>query len=416
MKKLSQDAKTNLLLFTGCWLMYALTCFTKSNYTASVAYIVSQGIFDKVNSGTIASAFYLFYGVGQILGGYLVDHHSPYRLITVSCIGALLTNLALCFTTEYIPVLIIWSISGISQFAIWPGVCHIIATDILPRYRERACVFLQYGLPLASLGSYLFSFLVLENFGWVAMFASSTISMVAALVCWLCVQRHRPENVKLGDKAPVLRRRDHHKKREGFLPLMVASGVIFLMFVFMGTTLLNNGAQVWIPTMIMESYNVSSGMASMQTLFLLGVQIIGLLLLNPLIKRVRNPFVGQFICYALCLVPLIVLQFVGQISLMLVLTMLGAMILVTKVNAIFAMEVGLLFGKYGYSGTYSGISNSLSSFGIVIASTGYGALSQQFGWSAITITWLVIGALCLVCCVPALFLWKKAFRRDEERI
>ena len=414
MKRLGQDAKTNLLLFTGCWLMYALTCFTKSNYTASVAYIVSQGIFDKVNSGTIASAFYLFYGVGQILGGYLVDKHSPYRLITVSCIGALLTNLALCFTTDYIPVLIIWSISGISQFAIWPGVCHIIATDILPRYRERACVFLQYGLPLASLGSYLFSFLVLENFGWVAMFASSTVSMVAALVFWLCVQHHRPENVKRGDKAHVLRRRDQHKKREGFLPLLISSGVIFLLFVSMGTTLLNNGAQVWIPTMIMESYSVSSGMASMQTLFLLGVQIIGLLLLNPLFKKVKNPFVGEIMCYGLCLIPLIALQFVGQMPLPLVLAMLGAMILITRVWAVFSMEVGLLFGKYGYSGTYSGIGNSLASFGIVIASTGYGLLSHQFGWAAVTISWLVIGVMCLACCVPVLFLGKKLLKKNED--
>lgn len=119
-------------------------------------------------------------------------------------------------------------------------------------------------------------------------------------------------------------------------------------------------------------------------------------------------------CYGLCLIPLIALQFVGQMPLPLVLAMLGAMILITRVWAVFSMEVGLLFGKYGYSGTYSGIGNSLASFGIVIASTGYGLLSHQFGWAAVTISWLVIGVMCLACCVPVLFLGKKLLKKNED--
>ena len=83
MNKVYSNNNRNIALFLGCFFAYALSSLTKSNYTASVAYVVSQGMFSKANAGLIASAFYIFYGIGQVLGGILVDKVSPYKMINI---------------------------------------------------------------------------------------------------------------------------------------------------------------------------------------------------------------------------------------------------------------------------------------------------------------------------------------------
>ena len=60
-----ERASTQLCL--ASFLMYLMVCMVKSNYTASIAYIVNAGIFTKTDSGLISASFYLVYGLAQLL-------------------------------------------------------------------------------------------------------------------------------------------------------------------------------------------------------------------------------------------------------------------------------------------------------------------------------------------------------------
>ena len=114
LRRLSEEEKNNVVLYMGCWLVFMLTGITKSNYTASIAYIVSQGIFTKTDAGIIAAAFYLFYGVGQVIGGRLTDKYSPYKLIMIGILGALFSNIVLLFTNNFwVAIILVWLVIAI---------------------------------------------------------------------------------------------------------------------------------------------------------------------------------------------------------------------------------------------------------------------------------------------------------------
>ena len=407
MARLHKEEKDNILIFVAGWLVYMLTSVTKSNYTASVAYIVSRGLFTKADAGAVAAAFYIFYGIGQMFGGRIVDRHSPYGLMTLGIVGALVTNLVLCFTSCYPVVLAVWSLSGILQFGIWPGLCRIVSTDIFPDFRQKANLYLQYAMPVSQLVSYVAAMFILEKFGWSAMFGLSTGLMVVVLVFWLYVQKRRPAETTQVDreikKAPAI------KSQKGFLPLLLSSGMLLLAITAFGTTVLTIGAPVWIPTMIMESYSVSSAWASLQSVFLILVQMVGLASINFFAKRVSNPAFAMMILFVICLVPLFVLRFIGTIPLSVAVAMLALVMMLIKISGYFDVQVTLYFARYGYSGTFAGLKNALSSLGVVAASGGFGVLADKFGWGAITLSWLIMGVLLILCCIQPILQWKKYF-------
>jgi len=166
---MAEKKKSHILLWATV-MMYAMATFTKINYSASIAYAVKEGIFNKTDSGIIAAAFYLIYGLGQIFGGKVIDRFSPYPLIATGVFGSLLVNVALCFSSDYLWVLIFWSINGLVQSVIWPGCVKIVAECLLLEHQQKGTLFLTLSIALGGICSYVFVSPVLEAFGWVGMF------------------------------------------------------------------------------------------------------------------------------------------------------------------------------------------------------------------------------------------------------
>ncbi|MBR2377525.1 MAG: MFS transporter [Clostridia bacterium] len=407
MIKLESREKSSKYIYLALALVYLFTMFIKTNYTASVAYIVSRGIFSKANAGTIASMFYLLYGIGQLFGGYLVDKFSPYKMITIGLICALLGNIVLAFTTDYLIVLITWSICGIGQFGIWPGICKIIATDVLPKDRNNATIVVNYADQFAGILSYLFAATVLEYFGWSAMFMSSTLSIVLTLGVWLYVSA-----VANVPKEEVEVKVENTKKERAhnysFIYILFAFGMISIIILALTDAMLLNGAQVWIPTMVMESYEgISSGFSNFLSILIFVVRLVALLLLKPLIFKIKHPIYGIIVIYAISLIPLIFLQFVGKISVVLIVIMLCLHSTILKLKNVLSMKISYTFAKFGYSGTYTGIHNALAAFGIVVASYSYGVMSETLGWVAITLTWLIVTVIAIVISIYPAIKWEK---------
>ena len=85
--------------------------------------------------------------------------------------------------------------------------------------------------------------------------------------------------------------------------------------------------------------------------------------------------------------------------------MLVFVLIQTKRGHFFKMTY--VFGKYGYGGTFSGLTNALSAFGVVVASAMYGPLSEVLDWWCISLIWLGFAVLGILICLPCLFKWKK---------
>lgn len=414
--RLHKEERNNILLFLACMFVHVMTGFAKSNYGATIAYIVREGIFDKPASGMIASAFYVFYGIGQMVGGKLVDKFSPYKCIAIGVLGALLCNLILVFTMNYTVVLIVWSINGFLQFGIWPGISRIIATDVFPVFRQKAGFHLSYGLTLGNIFSFLCAALLLDLFGWSVMFGSSAVMLLAALIIWLLASRLKPAEAERDVPVVVEKKKEEsNEPKPGLWKVFNASGFTITLPVAILACMLSNGTQVWIPTMIMESYTVSQSWANVQSIILSIVGVLALWSVMPLFKKMKDEMMARVLFYALALIPLIVLQFIGKVPMVLAVVMLAMFQSVIGFSGAFTNSIFSRFAPYGYSGTAAGISNSMSSFGIVIASTLYGLIAaSSWGWSGVAAVWLILTVLIVIGYLITSVLWKKYFKIGKK--
>ncbi len=404
--RLHEEEKNNLYVFWGCWIVYMITGFAKTNYAASVAYIVSNGIFTKSQSGFIASAFYIFYGIGQLFGGMLVDRFSPYKTMTIGVVSAILANLILCFTNNYTVVLIVWSLNGLMQFGIWTGISKIIADDIGPSYRKKASKHISYGIPAGTILSYLASAVLLDRFGWVGAFGTSTLLLALALVVWAIALKRAP--LLIAEKEE---KEEAEKVKTKKLSVLLSSGIFIALIPGLCITMLNNGAQVWIPTMIMESYSVSHSFASIMTMLIVALGIVGLFLFAPLFNKVKNEMLGRAVVMAAVLIPFCILYFIGKIPFGLAFAMFALSTMIISVQSLLGVRTSNRFHASGLSGTVSGILNTMSSFGIVFSSAGYAFLAENFGWTSVSAAWIALVIIAGVGLLIAAWPWAKFIKR-----
>ena len=77
------------------------------------------------------------------------------------------------------------------------------------------------------------------------------------------------------------------------------------------------------------------------------------------------------------------------------------------INLMLIGHVPKRFRKYGNISTISGVVNAFTYVGSAIATYGVAKLAETQGWQFTTIIWLAMAVLGLVCCVIAMFKWKR---------
>ncbi len=410
---LHKDEVNNLILFVGCWLIYTMTGFAKSSYAATISYIVSEGIYTKSASGVIASSFYILYGIGQIFGGKIADKFSPYKIITFGVAFATLASITLTFTYNYLVVLIVWSLNGLMQFGIWPGISKIISTDILPKTRQKVGFHISYGLSAGSIISYLVAAIFLNHFGWHVMFGVSTLVLLLTLLIWLFTSSRVSKNSEANktvvqNASNVNLEQNISKEKKNTFKVFAESGILFTLIPALFITMLNNGAQVWVPTMLMESYTLSSSWASIQAMVILIIQIPLLIALMPLLQRIKNEMFGRLMLYALTIIPFSVLIFIGRIPQIVAIIMFILALLLMNLAGALNVSINTRFNKFGLTGTISGLVNSMAAFGIVCASGLYGSMAEFFSsWTTVSILWVLLAVAIVLFHIPATIYWKK---------
>lgn len=408
----TKESKASNALFVTTWIMYILVCFIKSNYTASVAYIVSEGIFSKTHAGIISAAFYLAYGLAQMLLGKITDKISPFTLTTAGIVGAIIANIILCFTNNFWWVLIVWTLCGLVQFGVWPATSRIISEFLIPEHRHKASVYIALCIGLAGFLSFLLVTFILETFGWSGVFVLNTLVMVVSLVLWKYTQA-KTETILTRDTVPEEKVTFQKSKDVKFLKTFFSSGLFFGCIVILLKTMLDNGTKNWVPTMIMESYSIAPTISGVITALIFICNISGVLLVVRLSAKIKNEYSKMLVYFSICLPALVILQFTGTLPVWLIVIslILSTTMMYSINNTIVLIANG--YSKIGYTGTACSLLNAAASFGIVVASFGYGYLSEHFGWGAVTGLWLALAVLAVILNLISIKIWDK-FKKTQE--
>ncbi|MBE6650827.1 MAG: MFS transporter [Ruminococcaceae bacterium] len=396
-----ENKKESRHFFVFLWIMYALVYMTKNCFSSAMASIVAEGVFTKSQVGLITSLFYLVYAPFQIFGGFVADKKSPEMLIKIGLIGGGISNLVIFFNQNYYVILVSWVFNGIVQFALWPSVFKIVSSQLVRSDRGNN-VFL---ITLASSGGLVIAFLIaaiIPKWQYTFAVSSATLFLLALILHLYC--KHLDPYMKKDYDVPA--------KAEGVKHSNISNVKLFLMsgfFVLLPTVLMreivNQGSKTMSPTMLMESYaGVSDSIGNLLNILIILAGILGTFLIKFVFfgRIIKNEVTGLCALLTFAVPFAAVLIFVGDIPVWLAVLCFCCISTAITGSSLLQSYYNVLFTRYGKNGTVAGIANAAASAGIVIQSYGLMSVSENFGWSAVSVvltSLLVLSALLVALAI-----------------
>lgn len=179
-----QEDKTSRLLFLLCWFAYFSAYLGRLNYSVALAGMVESQMFSKPDAGLIGTTYFLMYGIGQIVNGFLGDRLSPFKLIFCGLLFSALSNLFMGLCSSFVLMAGIWGVNGLAQSMLWSPILAIFANMLQNQHRQKACIHISTTVPVGTLVSYLLSVWVMSCWGWQSVFFVAFAALIFAAAVW----------------------------------------------------------------------------------------------------------------------------------------------------------------------------------------------------------------------------------------
>ncbi len=390
-------------------ITFTVITFAKINYSASVAFVVSKGMFSKTEAGIINSTYFLIYALFQIFAGKLLDRMSPYFAVSFSIVGGIAVNIVLAFTTDFAFVMILWTLNGFFQFSVWPGIISLTSGGLHDEHKKTGVSLVTLAIAAGSMLSYAVAPIILEAFSWSGLFIFNGAILAISLAYWLILQNKTDGVIYTSQKnASIEFVPERGSPSETAISVYFRSGLVFVfMVVLFGG--IGAGIKSWIPTMMLENYNVSTIRSGMQTAIIYICNMFGIIAVMNYGKYISNETGTLGLLYGATLPFAFILISIGRISQLFAIICFVFISTLTYVstNITAMMSVRLSEKGYGHSGSLAGIINGFSSLSVVIASALFGYVAERFDWKTVIFCCIVCLSVSVFLIIPAYFMWKR---------
>lgn len=396
------------LIICVCSLVYFVSYLARKDFAAVLAGILADGVMDKAAAGLIGTAMFICYGAGQLISGYLGDRIKPELLMLSGLSATAICNLLMPLVDSPTLMIFVWGINGLAQAMLWPPIVRILADNLDSESFVRANLYVTSAAHIATVILYIYVPVCLRFFEWRTVFFTATaLTSVAFCIFIALMSKTLFARRETANDAPVSQKRD--EKTEKYGKLVVASGLISVFFSIIAMGYLRDGIESWLPTLYSE---VFSREASESVLFSAVLPIFSILSVTAITalhktrlfdNEVRGSLI-TFLASILLSVPVIFLINATSLFLRILCLALSALVAACMHASNFLLISCLpgRFARMGRAATTSGFSNACTYIGAAVSMYGMGSIADSFGWSAVIISWIAVGALGVVFSLIAL--------------
>ncbi len=409
-----EDIKNQKLCIL-CWIAYASTYICRLNFSAVMPELEKLGVFPESQIAAISSAFFICYGLGQVVSGMLGDRFSPRYLIFTGLAVSALSNIAIFLVNTFIPFIILWALNGAVQSMVWTPILRIAGDCFSPYERERFGIHIASTVPLGTLASYGLSLLTLLFLPWKYVFLVCGAVSLAAAVYWITGTKNIiTEKGKVsppeGRPAPSSL---SFKKLAG---LMASSGIFILAISIVIQGTLKDSVTQWIPTFFSQRFSAGTGTSLALTMILPVINVTGAYFARFANRYLRNELKTSMLFFAAAAVFLAVLNFFGNNIILALICMAGVTNCMFAINVMIITMVPLHFSSYGCVSTVGGILNAVAYIGCGALNMAAGSVLERSGssWSALFIMWLVLALAAVVSTGAAVIPWNRYMGKQEQ--
>lgn len=420
------QARTAALFLGGlCSLVYFTSYLSRYTFTVCIAEMTGTGLLTKEQAGLAAMMLFIFYGTGQTVSGILGDRFPAERLILVGLCGAAASNLILPLIISYpIAVAALWGLNGFCQSMFWPPIIKLTASFLSKEHYNSVTLAVSIAAHAANILLYLLAALCIGSLGdWRVVFAIALGLCIFTSVIWTVgfgkfQKRFGTQLARLPEKSAVDSPAPKEEKKSGkaLFSAVIGSGALILLIGIILQGALKEGVTAWLPSFISDSYGESTSDAVLKSVAIPIFSIICLFSAGRLYKKLfKNEAVGAAVMFGLGTAMAAVIAFVPSLPTMLII--ICAAILTASMHGVNLFLIAYLparFSAYGRTSTVSGITNSCAYIGCAVYTYGVALLTDAYGWTATSISWLIIPLCGVLSCVIALPLWNKFIKRKNS--
>lgn len=426
-KKKIAGEKETILFILLCWLTYACSYIGRLNLSASMSDMVADGIFLKSQAGAVTTGYFLCYGGGQFLSGWLGDKFQPRFLIFIGLLLSAGCNFCISLEPPLWLLATLWSLNGLSLSLLWAPLIKLVSDRVSSERRRRACTILATTMAAGTLVSYLLCAALIRELGWNASFyVPAAIAAAVAFLWFFLTARIEKEADKSGIEETCLcpmSERDsekavsddevpHDEVPTKLFPLLVVSGLLTMTLVAGVLSILKDCTTTWAPTFLTDAYRLDSVTSVLFGTLLPVFGLMGPYMASRIMRHVQDEFTSMFWLLIISSCALAVLVLLGRNSLgvavfCLALTYacsLGQNMLLIGTIPMYFLNVGRVAGV-------TGVLNASACFGTAVMSLLTGILVERFSWEFTMTIWLLLSMAAAVLCVVSRRRWKK-FRRN----
>ncbi len=419
MKKII-SGRTTALFVAVCWMAYSFSYIGRLNFSASMAEMTNSGVLLKSEAGAVTTGFFICYGLGQFLSGWLGDKVPPRYLVFAGLTCSSLINFAISFGPPVAVMTVLWSANGLSQALLWAPICRIVSDRVHTSRRQKACTALATTMAGGTLFAYILSALLISAKGWSASFICGSVCTLAAAVVWIIVttkiEKDTEKNgeieempVRIDDSGEAV---PHDEIPSNFIKLLLVSGLMTLAVASGVQGILKDCMSTWVPTFISDMFDMGSVVSILTGTLLPVFGLFGPYFANRLFVKTRDELAATFMLFIVSTGALAVLALFGRFSMVISILALSVTYACSLGQNMFIVgTVPMYFHNVGKVSMITGTLNAVSCLSTALMSWITGALVDTAGWGIVMTLWLILSCVAAVSVIFAKRRWNK-FRRN----
>lgn len=412
-KHTTKSYSTGALVMLSC-MVYFVSYLARKNYGVSLAVIIEETGFSAASMGIVESALLLFYGIGQIVSGFLGDKFKPQNVILSGLIVTGICNIIFPFFHSIAAFTVIWGINGMAQAMFWPPLVKIMAEYLSSHKYKLACSHISAASQIATIFLYLFIPLILTMLNWHWVFYISSITAVAMAVIWIICYKKITKKMEKVQKTELQEKPEEitSGQKIKLAPVMLSCGMITILLSIAFQGFLRDGVTTWMP-----KYTASHGVSTENAILmnvLMPIFSIGVTYLITFIysKFFKNELTAATVFFVIAsfVIGLIFLlnQYFPGVSPIISVVLAGISVgLMHGINIMLISYVPERFASMNAVSTLSGITNAFTYAGSAISTYLIPLFAESFGWNYTILLWFGVAFMGLISCLVTIRRWRR---------
>lgn len=400
--------KSSLLLALLCFSVYYLAYLGRYSYSSNINRVMHYFSISKSEAGSVATCFFISYGIGQVVNGLLCKKYNGRIAIFIALVFSGLTNFTFPILGElsFGLVKVLWLINGFAQSVLWSSIIRLL-NESLPKKSLPTAIFIM-ALPV-SMGTFsiygLSSLLSALNVAFKNVFFIAGVLLFVIATIWL-LSVNKLKNRCLMDKQNDLTEEKAEVEVESSGKIdksLIVSFAVLALFAIINN-FVKDGLTTWLPVIMKEKYLLDDAVSIFLTLFLPLFAVFGSTFAIFLSQKLKNYILvcgTLYLTAFLLFIPVIIFFNQNYWLLSLVCFIIIACAMAGVNNVITSIFPMMQKGKVN-AGMIAGVMDGFCYVGSAITAYGIGSLAEQFSW--ITVLYLFISVCLFTVLICAIYL------------